>query len=266
MTTPAPPVPQTLASKVAVVSGSSHGIGAAIAQELSSRGASLVLNYPTPDLEDTAEQLGNSLAGSFASVCADISTADGPAKLIDAAVKAFGKIDILINSAGRIIVKPFEEQTLEDFTTLVNTNLRGMWLLTQAALPHLPKKEEGGGGRIVNMCSGVARQPMANQSTYCATKGAIDSLTKEWARELPPKYGCTVNSVAPGPIETPGMRGCMTAEEMAVVQPQMEMATPVAPRVGKPEEVAWAVAFLCEERSRWINGESLFVSGGLVID
>lgn len=187
MSIPAPPVPQTLASKVAVVSGSSHGIGAAIAQELSSRGASLVLNYPTPDLEDTAEQLGNSLAGSFVSVCANISTADGPAKLIDAAVKAFGKIDILINSAGRIVIKPFEDQTLEDFTTLVNTNLRGMWLLTQAALPHLPKKEEGGGGRIVNMCSGVARQPMANQSTYCATKGAIDSLTKEWARELPPK-------------------------------------------------------------------------------
>ncbi|CAK7206112.1 hypothetical protein SEUCBS139899_008896 [Sporothrix eucalyptigena] len=250
---------KTLASKIAVVSGSNSGIGYAIAQELASRGASVVINYPFPELKDASEAAAAALETPGLAVCADISTTDGPMELIKATVTHFGTVDIIVNNAALAVNMPFEEQTLEHWDKLVNLNCRGTFLLTQAALPHLRR-----GGRIVNIVSISARAAPPLQSIYAGTKGMVESLTRVWAKELPPKYGCTVNAVSPGPTMTEGFRAA-GEKAMKVLGPTIE-STPAGKRMGEPEEIAYAVGFLCEERARWVNGEQLFVNGGLYVD
>ena len=245
--------------KVAVVSGSCSGIGLAIAQELSSRGAHIVINYPFAGLATEASTAAASLSGPNLVVEADLSTVDGPRKLIEAAVRKYKQIDILVNNAGVAVNLPLEEHTLEHWDALVNLNGRGTYLLTQAVLPYLNR-----GSRIINICSVSSRAPPPLQTIYAGTKGMVDSFTRVWAKELPPKYGCTVNAVSPGPVATAAFT-TLGEDVMKVLGPTIE-ATPVEKRMGGPEEVAFAVAFLCEERSRWVNGEHLFVNGGLFID
>lgn len=250
---------QTLHDKIAVVSGSSAGIGAEIGRELASRGANIVLNYPFQALREQGEKVAASLPTRSVAVEADISTVDGPKKLVDAAVKEFGRIDILINNAAIAVNKPFEEQTLDDWNLLVNLNGRGTFLLTQSTLPHLPKH----GGRIVNIISISAREGPPMQTIYSGSKGMVDSFTKVWAKELPPKYGITVNAVSPGPTMTEGF--AKAGEEfMAQVQPIIEN-TPVEARLGRTQEIAFAVAFLCEPRACWVNGTHLMANGGLYV-
>ncbi|KAJ5089759.1 hypothetical protein N7532_008443 [Penicillium argentinense] len=253
---------QTLAEKVAIVSGSSSGIGAAIVRELSSRGANTVVNYPFSSLQDEAEGVISSLspASDAIAVEADMSKIESPQKLVDAAISRWGRLDIVINCVAVAVNKSFEEQTLEDWDLLVNINGRGTFLLTQVALPHLTR----GSGRIVNIASISGRGPPPNQTIYAGTKGMVDSFTKCWAKELPPKYGCTVNAVSPGPTKTEGFAAA-GEEQMKILQPIIDQ-TPVGPRMGQPDEIAYAVAFLCEERARWINGAHLIASGGLFID
>ncbi|KAK4234687.1 hypothetical protein C8A03DRAFT_37523 [Achaetomium macrosporum] len=253
-------VPQTLAGKVAVISGSSSGIGLAIANELASRGAHIVINYPYPSLSADATAVAASLPTKSIAVCADVSTIDGPKTLAETAYNEFGRIDIVVNNAALAINLPFEDQTMEHWDTLVNLNGRGSFLLTQHALRYLAPT----GARIVNICSVSSRGPPPLQTIYAGTKGMVDSFTRVWAKELPPKYGCTVNAVSPGPTATEGFLAA-GEEAMKVLQPTID-ATPAAKRLGKPEEVAFAVAFLCEERAGWVNGQHLFVNGGLFID
>ncbi|KAF2684643.1 short chain type dehydrogenase, partial [Lentithecium fluviatile CBS 122367] len=248
---------KSLQNKIAIVSGSSSGIGAEIGRELASRGANVVLNYPFPDLRQEADKLVASLAMKSIAVEADLSTIDGPRKLVHAAVEEFGRIDILVNNAALAVNKPFEEQTLDDWDLLVNLNGRGTFLLTQTTLPHLPKE----GGRIVNIVSISAREAPPMQTIYAGSKGMVDSFTRVWAKELPPKYGVTVNAVSPGPTMTEGF--AQAGEEfMAKMHPVMEK-TPVGSRLGKTDEIAFAVAFLCEPRASWINGTHIMASGGL---
>ncbi|KAL4947826.1 hypothetical protein BDW69DRAFT_189832 [Aspergillus filifer] len=255
---------QPLTNKVAIITGSSSGIGAAIALELSLRGANTVINYPFPSLRSKAETLSASLPSPSIAIESDLSQPTAPSNLITAALSKWNRIDILINCAGIAVNKPIEEQTLEDWDTVVNLNGRGTFLMTQAVLPHLPKMSDGGGGRIVNIASISARGPPVNQSIYAGSKGMVDSFTRCWAKELPPKYGCTVNSVSPGPTMTGGFAAA-GAEQMRILQPIIDQ-TPVGARMAQPEEIAYAVAFLCEERARWINGVHLVASGGLFID
>ncbi|KAL4770117.1 hypothetical protein BDW60DRAFT_218254 [Aspergillus nidulans var. acristatus] len=251
---------KSLQGKVAIVSGSSSGIGAAIVRELSSRGANTVVNYPFSNLHDEAATLISSLPSPAIAVEADMSRVDAPQKLVDAAVTQWGRIDIVVNSVALAVNKPFEEQSLDDWDLLVNVNGRGTFLLTQASLKHLTR----GTGRIVNIASISARGPPPNQTIYAGTKGMVDSFTKCWAKELPPKYGCTVNTVSPGPTTTEGFAAA-GEEQMKILQPIIDQ-TPVAPRMAQPDEIAYAVAFLCEERARWINGVHLVASGGLFVD
>lgn len=255
-----PPPSQTLLGKTAIISGSSSGIGLAIAHELSSCGCNIVLNYPFSSLQLLTEAAARSFPRKAIAVHADISTLTGPQTLIDAAVKKFGKIDILINNAALAINLPFEDQTMEDWDSLVNLNGRGTFLLTQAVLPHLPEK----GGRIVNIDSISSRAAPALQTIYAGTKGMVDSFTRCWARELPPKYNCTVNAVSPGPTMTEGFANA-GEEFMKAMQPVLDQ-TPVDGRLAKPEEIAFAVGFLCQPRASWINGLNLTASGGLFID
>ncbi|KAL3462044.1 hypothetical protein BJX64DRAFT_149589 [Aspergillus heterothallicus] len=253
-------VEQTLSGKVAIVTGSSSGIGAAIVRELSSRGAYTVVSYPFESLKTEADAVVASLPSPSIAVLGDMSEIETPKRLVEAALQEWKRIDILVNSVGLAVNKPFEEQTLDDWDLLVNVNGRGTFLMTQGVLPHLTK----GSGRIVNIASISARGPPPNQTIYAGTKGMVDSFTKCWAKELPPKYGCTVNSVSPGPTMTEGFAAA-GEEQMKILQPIIDQ-TPVGARMAQPDEIAYAVAFLCEERARWINGAHLIASGGLFVD
>jgi NAD(P)-dependent dehydrogenase (short-subunit alcohol dehydrogenase family) len=246
----------SLQGKVAVISASDSGIGAQIARELSSFGAHIVINYPFPSVADRAHQLASTLGTPSIAVEADLSTTTGPQTLIDGAVAAYGKIDILVNNAGIAINLPFEEQTLEHWDSLLNLNCRATFLLTQASLPHLSKKDS----RIINICSISARAAPPMQTIYAGTKGMVDSMTRVWAKELPPKYGCTVNSVSPGPTNTEGFAAA-GEEMMKLLKPVID-ATPVGPRLGETSEVAYAVLMLALPRASWINGVQLVASGG----
>ncbi|KAJ9612973.1 hypothetical protein H2200_002914 [Cladophialophora chaetospira] len=253
----------SLSGKVAVVSGSSQGIGAAIASELASRGANVVINYPSPSWKGGAEKVLHDLEVPGIIVEADLSTIDGPKKLVTETVEAFGRLDILINNAGVIAAAPLEEQTLEQWDALVNLNGRGVFLLTKATIEHITR----GSGRIVNIVSTSSKHPGIGQTIYAGTKGMVESFTRCWAKELPPKYGCTVNAVSPGPTSTAGLAEARDAKkEISSFLDSAYSQTPVSARPGAPSEIAYAVAMLCEEKARWINGTHVVVSGGLVID
>ncbi len=250
----------SLAGLVAIVSGSSAGIGAGIARELSARGARVTINYPFASLRAEAEEVLSSLSNPGLLVQADMSTIDGPTTLIQETVNQLGRLDILVNNAGILVSSMLEDITLELWESLVNTNARGVLLLTKAAVPHLTF----GRGRIVNIVSVGSRFPPAGQTVYAGTKGMIDSFTRCWAKELPPKYGCTVNSVSPGPTNTQGFE--KAANELSSYLKNIYAETPVAQRAADPSEIAYAVAMLCEEPARWINGTHVSVTGGLVVD
>ncbi|KAI6080611.1 hypothetical protein F4821DRAFT_273737 [Hypoxylon rubiginosum] len=262
-----------MSGKVAVISGSSRGIGAAIAQELSQRGVRIVLNFPTPSQRDECEAVGKTLSTEWIAVCADLTDDAGAAQLVQAAVSRFGHIDILVSNAGIVPLGPLWESNLDVFDNTMRLNTRGAYALVLAALPHLtpytpptgPRHQSGviGGSRIIIVGSAASRNARAGQGAYAATKEALDAMLRVWARELPPRYGCTVNMVAPGPVLTQTFREHFaTQEEWEVVQGLMSKETPVEGIAASPEDVAWAVAFLAEERSRFINGEYLCISGG----
>jgi NAD(P)-dependent dehydrogenase (short-subunit alcohol dehydrogenase family) len=251
---------QSLKGKVAIISGSDSGIGAQIARDLSAVGATVIINYPAPALIERASAVVASLSTPGLAVEADISSTTGPQKLIDETVKAYGKIDILVNNAGIAVNLPFEEQTLEHWDSVVNLNCRGTFLLTQAALRHLAPQD----ARIINICSISARDGPPRQTIYSGSKGMIDSFTRVWAKELPPKYNCTVNSVSPGPTRTEGFQAA-GEEMMKVLSPLIEK-TPVGNRMAETGEIAYAVLMLSLPRASWLNGVHLVASGGLFID
>ena len=261
-----------LNGKIAIVTGSSRGIGATIVQKLSSQGASVVINYPFPDMKDEAEALMKTLQTPSIAVEADLSTLKGPNTLIDAAVHKFGKIDILVNNASTTVLAPLEKCTLEDWDSMVNLNARGFILTTQAVLPHLNNPS-----RIVNVISVGSRLPTPFTTIYAATKGLQDVLTKLWARELPPKFGCTVNAVSPGPTRyIPFLslaNNSRTPEFEEIVKnpdapghvgiTKMMAGTPSGNRLGEPEETAFAVVMLCQDEASWMNGNHIHVNGGV---
>ncbi|EEU36757.1 uncharacterized protein NECHADRAFT_98245 [Fusarium vanettenii 77-13-4] len=235
-----------MAGRTAVISGSSKGIGAGIALELSNRGANIVLNYPYPSLEAECQTVGKTLKTYWIAVCADLASVDGPSELVRQAVARFGHIDILVSNAG--------------YDQAMNLNARGAF-----ALPADPPSISGaiGGSRIIIVGSAASRVPKANQGVYAATKGALDSILRVWAKELPPKYGCTVNLVAPGPVLTETFLDHFTPKEWEKIKAMLIAETPVEGGAASMEDIAWAVAFLAEERSRFINGEFMLLSGGV---
>jgi 3-oxoacyl-[acyl-carrier protein] reductase len=255
-----------LDGKVAIVSGSSSGIGAAIAQKLSLRGAHVVINYPFETEKQKAEKVLKSLEGAAKAITveADLSTPTGPSKLVEAAVAQFGSIDILVNNAGIAVPIVLQNATDDAFHTIwdsvMNLNARGTILLTRAVLKHLSPKNS----RIINISSATSRNPEPNMSIYAGSKGMIESFTRCWARDLPRRYGCTVNTVAPGPVDTESLQAAPPhALESAM---QTCKSTPVAPRMATPSEIAWTVAMLCEEGAGWLNGLYIPVTGGSTLN
>jgi len=252
----------SLAGKVALVTGSASGIGAAIARELAARGASVIITYLLDTESDKASDIVLSLPDPEKAIAiqADLSTVKGPEQLATAAARHFGRIDILINNAavmGRSSLETSSEALASLFDQAVAVNGRGTLLLTQAVLRYLSPKDS----RIINICSETSRNPEPDTTVYAGTKGMIESMTRCWAMDLPRKYGCTVNAVSPGPVSTETV---LAAPEgfLKSLLAQAER-TPVAARMAKPEEVAWTVAMLCEGGASWLNGVYIPVCGGL---
>lgn len=237
------------------MTGASRGIGEAIAFDLASKGAKVVITYSSDRSRDGAnkliERIKNEAKSTAIGVQCDLKEPAAAKQIVDETVKAYGHINILVNNAATLTTTPLPEITLEQFDEMFYTNVRAPLLLIQAALPHLRRP-----GRIINISSVGAREGYPGTGTYAATKGALEAFTRNWAAELG-NDGTTVNCVNPGPVQSEMLD--KVSED--VKAPQLKK-TPVEQRAGRPEEVAEIVSFLAEGRSSWVSGQCISASGG----
>jgi 3-oxoacyl-[acyl-carrier protein] reductase len=244
-----------LVGKVAVVTGASKGIGAAIAKALAAEGASVVVNYSSSKTgADKVVAEISSAGGKAAAVQADVARKADIERLFAETKKMFGRLDILVNNAGIYEFAPLENVTEELFHKQFNLNVLGLILAAQAAA----KLFDATGGSIVNISSVVSTMGFPNASVYSGTKGAVDSITRSLAKELGPR-GIRVNAINPGMVETEGTHAAGIAE--SEMRKQTEAQTPLG-RIGKPNDIAGAAVFLASSDSAWITGQTLGVSGG----
>ena len=245
---------KNLEGKVALVTGASKGIGAAIARELASRGASVAVNY-SGSKASAEKVVGDikSAGGSAIAIQADVSNPDSIGPLVRTVAKELGPINILVNNAGIYEFGPLEAITPEHFHKQFNLNVLGLLLTTQAALNHFDPK----GGSVINIGS-VAAAGIPAASVYSATKGALDSITVALAGELGPKK-IRVNSLNPGMVETEGVHaaGFIGSD----FQKKTESETPLG-RIGQPQDIADIAAFLASDDSYWVTGQFIKASGG----
>ena len=245
----------TLTGKVALVTGSSKGIGAGIAERLAADGAAVIVNYARSQKE--ADALVARIAGAggqaFA-VQADISQPEQISALFTATKDHFGRLDILVNNAGMYEFGGIDTVTPEHIDRHFNLNVKGLILATQCAVKHFGAD----GGVVVNISSGVARTPMIAAQVYSSTKGAVDVLTRGLALELGP---CRIRvvGIAPGLVSTEGTSG-MDQQTIAYVVGR----TPLG-RIGEPHDIASAVSFVVSPEGGWITGETIQVGGGLML-
>lgn len=244
-----------LSGKVALVTGASKGIGAAIAKSLAASGASVVVNYASSkEGADKVVEAITAAGGKAVAVKGNVSKAEDAKSIVDGAIKAFGHLDVLINNAGVYDMKPLEEITEEHFHSQFNVNVLGLLLITKEAVKHLPK-----GGAIVNVGSTVSRVTPPASAVYTATKGAVDAITGVLSRELGPR-GIRVNSVNPGLIETEGTH---TAGFIGSDFDNWVVASTPLGRIGQPTDIASVATFLASDEAGWLTGQTLITSGGM---
>ncbi len=244
----------SLQGKVALVTGASKGIGAAIARELAVRGAAVAVNYASDKAgaEKVVADIKNA-GGKAVAVQANVGDPDAIGPFVEKVAKELGPISVLINNAGVYEFAPVDNVTPEHFHKQFNVNVLGLLLTTQAALKHFDPK----GGSIVNIGS-VAAAGVPTASVYSATKGAVDSITVALAGELGPKQ-IRVNSLNPGMVETEGVHtaGFIGSD----FQKKTEAETPLG-RIGQPGDIATIAAFLASDDSYWVTGQFIKASGG----
>lgn len=240
-----------LKNRVAFVTGGSRGIGAAIAKRLASDGASVAITYSKgSEAAATVVREIESAGEKAIAIQADAANADAVAAAIEKAVATFGRLDVLVNNAGTAIPKPFEESTLEELDHVINLNVRGVFIATQAALKHIKD-----GGRIINIGSCVGERMMTpGLAAYSATKGAVKMFTQGLSREVGSR-GITVNNVQPGPIDTD-----LNPASGDWAEPQLAMTA--LKRYGHVDEVAALVSFIASPEAAYITGANLTVDGG----
>ena len=247
---------QKLAGKNAVVTGASKGIGAAIAKHLAAEGAAVVINYASSKtVADSVVREITSNGGKAVAVQGDMSKKADIERLFTEAKTVFDTIDILVNNAGIYEFAPLEAITEEHFHKQINVNVLGPLLATQAAV----KLFGPSGGSIINISSLASTARFPNAAVYCATKGAVDALTRSLATELGPRK-IRVNAINPGMVETEGFHTAGIAG--SDMQKNVEAQTPLG-RIGQPQDIAAVAAFLASSDSAWITGESFVISGGM---
>jgi 3-oxoacyl-[acyl-carrier protein] reductase len=244
-----------LAGKVAVVTGASKGIGAAIAKALAGEGAAVVVNYSSSkvDGEKVVKEIA-ALGSKAVAVKANLSEPEEAERLLGESKRAFGRVDILVNNAGIYEFSPLEKVTAEHFHKQFNLNVLGLLLASQAAANQF----DGGGGSIINVSSLVSTLGVPASAVYSGTKGAVDAMTRALAAELGPR-GIRVNAIRPGMVETEGFRSAGIAE--SDMRNQVEAQTPLR-RIGQPQDISGAAVFLASDDSAWITGETFVISGG----
>jgi 3-oxoacyl-[acyl-carrier protein] reductase len=244
-----------LNGKVAIVTGASKGIGAAIAKSLAAAGASVIVNYASSKTgaEAVVADIG-AAGGKAVSVRGDVSKAADAQAIVDAAIEHFGRLDILVNNSGVYGFSPLEDITEEDFHKHFNVNVLGLLLTTQAASKHLSE-----GSSIINIGSVVTRITPPGSAIYTGTKGAVDAITGVLSRELGPRK-IRVNALNPGMIETEGTHAAgfigSDFEADAISR------TPLG-RIGQPNDIASIAVFLASDDSYWLTGEQLLAGGGV---
>ena len=243
-------------TRSAVVTGGSRGIGRAVCVALAKQGCNVIVNYchGETNAQETVA-LCKAEGVEAVAVQADVSTAEGCKTLFDAAVSAFGRVDVLVNNAGITRDNLILRMTEADFDAVLNANLKGSFLCCKEAARRMVRQRYG---RIINLSSVVALRGNAGQTNYAASKAGIIGLTKSLARELASR-NVTVNAVAPGFIETD-----MTATLPEAVRAEMAKGIP-AGRAGQPEDVANAVAFFAAEQSSYLTGQVLCADGGMAM-
>jgi 3-oxoacyl-[acyl-carrier protein] reductase len=244
-----------LKGRVAIVTGASKGIGAAIAKSLAAEGASVVVNYASSKSgADAVVSVITAAGGKAVAVRGDVSKTADAKEIVNAAIKNYGRLDILVNNSGVYEFAAIEEVTEENFHRIFNTNVLGVLLTTQAAVKHL-----GEGASIINIGSGVSRITPAYSAVYTGTKGALDAITGVLARELGPRK-IRVNSINPGMVETEGtVSGGFIGSDL---EKGLVAQTPLG-RIGKVGDIAPVAVFLASDDSAWLTGETILAGGGL---
>lgn len=243
----------TLQGKVAIVTGGAVGIGAAISKELAQNGVKVVLNYNSSS--QAAEQLVASIkenGGAALAVQADVSNSEDAAKLINAAVDAFGQLDILVNNAGITRDRSFKKLSEDDWRKVIDVNLNSVYNTVSPALAHITQSDTG---RIINIASIIGQTGAFGQTNYSAAKAGMIGFTKSLALELA-RTSVTVNAICPGFIET-----SMITEIPEEIRGQIQAKVPQK-RFGHPEEIAKGVLYLCKDGA-YVTGQQLNINGGL---
>jgi 3-oxoacyl-[acyl-carrier protein] reductase len=243
---------QQLKNKVAIVTGSSRGIGAEIARTLAGAGAKVVLNYTVN--RKAAEAVCAAITqagGECLAVRADVSHSVEVRILFDAAIGSFNRVDILVNNAGILLSRKLADITDDEFDRVLSVNTKGVFYTLREAATRMAD-----GGRVVSMSSTVTRLMLANYGAYAASKGAVEQLTRIFAREVG-KRGITANIVSPGPVNTEMF---LNGKSEETIKRMANMS--FQGRVGEPEDVARIVLFLVSDEAGWVTGQNISASGG----
>ena len=247
-----------LSNKVAVVTGASKGIGAAIAKHLAAEGASVVVNYSSSKGgADKVVAAITSAGGKAAAVQADVAKKADVERLFAETKKVYGRLDMLVNNAGIYEFSPLGDITEEHFHKQFNLNVLGLILASQSAA----KQFDSAGGSIVNISSVVSTLAFPNAAVYSGTKGAVDAITRSLASELGPRK-IRVNAIRPGMVETEGTHAA--GIEKSEMQKQVLAGTPLG-RLGKPDDIAGTAVFLASADSSWITGETFVIAWRLAL-
>ncbi|MDQ0492421.1 SDR family oxidoreductase [Paenibacillus brasilensis] len=243
-----------LDGKIAIVTGSSRGIGRVIAEQLAELGAHVVINYASSP--DKAQQVVEGIiekGGKAIALHADLGKISDIEALFTNTIAEFGRLDILVNNAGLMITKPLADVTEADFDKQFALNVKGTFFACQQAMKHMENY-----GRIVNLSTSVIGQMFPAYSVYAGTKGAVEQFTRQLAKEFGNKH-ITINAVAPGPVNTELFQEGKTAQQIEGMKKLNAFG-----RLGEPEDIADVIEFLVSAKSQWVTGQTIRVNGGFI--